>query len=50
MSKKSNHLQLEVCESAVRMAREHRGEYPAPWDAIESIATKIGCEPPILNE
>lgn len=25
------------------MVREHRGEYPSQWAAIESIAPKIGC-------
>ncbi len=50
MSKKSNHFSPEVRERAVRMVREHRGEYPSLWAAIESIAPKIGCVPQTLNE
>jgi len=33
----------EVRERAVRMVREHQGEYPSEWAAISSIAAKIGC-------
>lgn len=33
----------EVRERAVRMVREHQGEYGSQWAAIESIAGKIGC-------
>jgi len=40
----------EVRERAVRMVQEHRGEYPSQWEAIESIAPKIGCVPQTLNE
>ena len=50
MSKKSNQFSPEVRERAVRMVREHRGEYPSLWAAIESIAPKIGCVPQTLNE
>jgi len=50
MSKKSNQFSPEVPERAVRMVREHRGEYPLLWAAIESIAPKIGCVPQTLNE
>jgi len=32
------------------MVREHRGDYPSLWAAIESIAPKIGCVPQTLNE
>ncbi len=31
----------EVCQRAVRMAQEHRGEHPSLWAAVESIAQKI---------
>ncbi len=48
--KKSNKFSLEVRERAGRMVREHRGEYPSLWAAIESIAPKIGCVPQTLNE
>ena len=50
MSKKSNQFSPEVRERAVRMVREHRGEYPSLWAAIESIAPKFGCVPQALNE
>lgn len=46
MSKKSNKFSPEVRERAVRMVREHRGEYPSLWAAIESIAPNVdsfGC-------
>jgi transposase len=33
----------EIRERAVRMVREHQGDYPSEWAAISSIATKIGC-------
>ena len=50
MSKKSNQFSPEVRERAVRMVREHRGEYPSLWAAIESIAPKIGCVPQTLHD
>jgi len=33
----------EVKERAVRMLLEHQDEYPSQWQAICSIAAKIGC-------
>jgi transposase-like protein len=39
-----------VRERAVRLVQEHRGEYPALWACIESIAPKIGCVPQTLND
>jgi transposase-like protein len=50
MSKKSNQFSPEIRERAVRMVREHRGDYPSLWATIESLAPKIGCVPQTLNE
>jgi transposase len=50
MSKTTKKFSPEVRERAVRMVREHRGDYPSLWAAIESIAPKIGCVPQTLNE
>ena len=33
----------EVRERAVRMVLEHQGEHTSRWEAITSIAAKIGC-------
>lgn len=33
----------EVRERAVRMVSEHRADYRSEWDAMVSIAGKIGC-------
>ena len=33
----------EVRDRAVRMVREHRRDYGSEWEAILSIASKIGC-------
>lgn len=48
--KKSTKFSLEVRERAVRMVQGHRGEYSSLSAAIESIAPKIGCVPPTLND
>jgi transposase len=40
----------EMRERAVRLVREHRGEYPSPWSTVESIVPKIGCVPQTLLE
>jgi len=50
MNKKSNRFSPEMRERAVRMVQEHRGKYPSLWEAIESIAPKVGCVPPTLLE
>ncbi len=33
----------EVRERAVRMVLDHQSEYASQWQAVESIAAKIGC-------
>jgi transposase-like protein len=47
---KTKKFSPEVRERAVRLVREHRGEYPSLWAAVESIAPKIGCVPQTLLE
>jgi transposase len=39
----------EIRERAVRLVREHEGEYPSQWAAIASIATKCGMTPETLR-
>ena len=42
-SKTTNKFSAEVRERAVRMVREHEGDYASRWAAMASIAAKIGC-------
>lgn len=39
---KSGRFSPEVRERAVRLVREHQGDYETQWAAITSIASKIG--------
>ncbi len=49
MSRRSR-FSLEVRERAVRMVFEHGSEYGSQWEAIRSIAAKIGCSPESLRK
>ena len=40
----------EVRERAVRMVLEHKGDYASEYDAIRSIAGKLGCSPETLRK
>ena len=40
----------EVRERAVRMVREHAGDHASRWEAIGSIAAKIGCSGETLRK
>ncbi len=40
----------EVRERAVRMVFEHEGEYGSQWEAMCSIAEKIGCTAETLRK
>ncbi|MBB2230354.1 hypothetical protein FSF99_024880 [Escherichia sp. 79.0191] len=42
-AKSANRYPPELCEHAVRMLLEHRGEYDSELDAIRAISSKIGC-------
>ena len=46
---KAKRYSPEVRERAVRMVQEHEREYPSQWQAICSIAGKIGCSPDSLK-
>jgi len=46
---KANRYSPEVRERAVRMVLENEREYPSQWQAICSIASKIGCSPDSLK-
>jgi transposase len=49
MARTSRYSQ-EVRERAVRMVFEHEGEYDSEWEAICSIAEKIGCSSETLRK
>ena len=40
----------EVRERAVRMVLDHGGDYASRWEAIRSIAAKIGCSGETLRK
>lgn len=43
MSRTRNKFSPEIRERAVRMVGEHRADYGSEWEAMSSIAAKIGC-------
>jgi len=49
MSRRIRYSQ-EVRERAVRMVIEHEGDYASQWEAIRSVAEKIGCSPESLRK
>ncbi len=50
MSKTTNKFSPEVRERAVRLVFDNEGQHGSRWQAIVSIAAKIGCTPQTLNE
>ncbi len=49
MTRRTRYSQ-EVRERAVRMVFEHGGEYGSQWEAMCSIAEKIGCSAETLRK
>ena len=47
---KSTRYSPEVRERAVRMVFDHQREYASQWQAVVSIATKIGCTAETLRK
>jgi transposase len=43
---KATRYPAELRERAMRLVREHRGEYPSEWAAIQSVAAKLGIGAP----
>tara|TARA_Y100000588_G_scaffold283838_1_gene301371 strand:- start:31 stop:351 length:321 start_codon:yes stop_codon:yes gene_type:complete len=47
---KQNRYSPEVRQRAVRMVFEHQSDYESQWEAIGSIAGKIGCTTETLRK
>ncbi len=50
MSKTTNKFSAEVRDRAVRLVLDNEGQHGSRWQAVMSIAAKIGCAPQTLND
>ena len=50
MNKTTNKFSPEVRERAVRLVLDNEAQHPSRWQAVMSIAAKIGCTPQTLND
>ena len=50
MSKTTNKFSPEVRDRAVRLVLDNEGQHGSRWQAVMSIAAKIGCTPQTLND
>ena len=50
MSKTTNKFSPEVRDRAVRLVLDNEAQHPSRWQAVMSIAAKIGCAPQTLND
>ena len=50
MSKTTNKFSPEVRERAVRLVLDNEAQHPSRWQAVMSIAAKIGCTPQTLSD
>jgi transposase-like protein len=50
MSKTTNKFSPEVRERAVRLVLDNEAHHPSRWQAVMSVAAKIGCTPQTLTD
>lgn len=50
MSKTTDKFSRDVRERSVRLVLDNEAQHPSRWQAVMSIAAKIGCTPQTLND